>query len=168
MNKLLLPAIVFLALISRSAMADPVSYNITRIPALNAGGSSAAYAVSENGMVVGWTRDGSQYEQAIQWVMGTTTGLGRIGDNPLYVSKALSIDGGVIVGYSEYNGYGTKVVVWDKDGMHDLGHDGAQSAGRANAVNSSGMVVGNYGNGAGAFVAQNLEVSLISPPLRLV
>ena len=153
-----------LVLLPRLAPASPGPYTITRIAPLQSGGQTAALGISPNGSVVGYTSDANQNEQAIEWAGGVTTGLGRIGGGSGTRSKAFAINGGVVVGNSEYNGYGTKVVLWDKDGLHDLGHDGDQSSATATDVNIDGLVVGNYGNGSPAFTCDSGTLTIINAP----
>jgi probable HAF family extracellular repeat protein len=118
------------------------------------GSASYAYGINDLGQVVGWsaTTGGPFMEQAFLW--DSTNGMQSLGTLAgSRASRAFAINNlGQVVGWSG-NGYflDGHAVLWDGDGMTDLGTVGnLQSA--AYAINGNTQIVGTAG-GPGGFHA---------------
>lgn len=109
------------------------------------GRQSFAYGVSNNGIVVGESR-GKGTREAFRWNNGTMEGLGILPNMQFSIARAISADGSVIVGDSNYQSSGTsrtEAFRWDAtNGIAGLGYlAGGSNFSRASSITSDGNVI---------------------------
>lgn len=142
-----------------NAIAAPL-YQLTNLGTLPGGNGSQAYAVNDNGQVVGMSDVGVQnvpngYDHAFRYASATMSDLETLGGS---FSQAQGVNNsGVIVGYSTTSAGSTDAFVYSGGTMTDLG------VGAANAVNSAGQIVGYVGpsNQTQAFLYNNGSTTVL-------
>ncbi|WP_166377974.1 hypothetical protein [Catellatospora methionotrophica] len=137
---------VVLATSSQAAPALAAGPQVVVLGNLPGGCCSQAFAVNDQGVVVGQSMVGTGEnppERPFRWQNGVLTDLGTLG-GPRAVATAIN-NNGWIVGYSELAGGGglAHAFLWRPGhGMTDLGSLGETSI--ATGINDSGVVVGRY------------------------
>ena len=121
------------------------SQSITWLGTLPRGNSSAAYAVSADGVVVGMATyydniSGNYYRRAFRWTAsGGMQNLGTLGGTQSE-ARGVSADGSVVVGWASNAAGLRRAFRWQKGVMQDLGTLGVNFSG-ANGVSADGAVV---------------------------
>ncbi len=122
-----------------SLTAGATTYQIELLPPISAGGDSLAYALNDNGMVVGWSENTTTgVREAAVWSGGTVTSLGVAG-----IARGVN-NAGTVVGETGDFRLGTpngQAFTWSGSGpvgyISDLGlYSGAYD------INESGVVTG--------------------------
>ena len=116
---------------------------LTNLPDINGGAYSAAYAINDNGLVVGASWPQQQNARAATWLDGQISLLSV--PNGTTESWARDVnDRGQIVGYYSLAGTPTHACMWDTDGtFHDLSVEALsspQSAAYASSINDLGQI----------------------------
>jgi probable HAF family extracellular repeat protein len=116
------------------------SQSITWLGALG-GSLSKAYAVSANGVVVGWAANAAGYERAFRWQNGVMQDLGTLGGNQSE-AYGVSADGAVVVGQARNAAGQWRAFRWTESSgrMDDLGTLGGNES-WARGVSADGTVV---------------------------
>lgn len=105
------------------------------------GDFSHAFAVNDNGVVVGEAMVASGDFHAFRWSNGTMQDLGVLSGG--FSSSALSInESGQIVGFSDNADGWTRAVLWQGGTIYDLGTLPNRENSIATSINNSGQVVG--------------------------
>ena len=144
----------------------PKKGEIHELPAFSGDSVAAAFAINDNGQVVGESGScGSGpglspiYIHAVLWQNGSVTDLGNLGGVMNNVANAIN-DGGQVVGGSDLPGDTTgHAFLWTKhNGMQDLGTLPGDFSSFAIGINNEGQVVGQSCDHSGncrAFLWQN-------------
>jgi probable HAF family extracellular repeat protein len=128
----LVAALASAVLLANPASADPSQYVISPLGTL--GGSwSYAYAINEQGQVVGESETADGDDHAVLWDKGTAIDLGGI------LASDVN-DRGQVVGQAEADDGNSHAFLWENGVMKDLGTLGDES--QANGINDRGQVVG--------------------------
>jgi probable HAF family extracellular repeat protein len=136
-----IPLLSFSALVS--ALNAQIRYNVIDLGTLGGINDSHAYAVNNNGQIVGVSRNSRGYERATLFDpngLGNNTDLGALYPSDFSNSCAYSIsNGGVIVGVSEeYSAFFGSIYGW---GNHQLGGSDPVH-GAARSIADNGRIVG--------------------------
>jgi len=121
----------------------------------NLGGDSVAYAINNEGQVVGYSYTAAFQPHAFLWQNGTMTDLGTLVGGTQSVADDINNEGQV-VGYSETAAGEQHAFLWQNGSMTDLGTLGGSSS-SARGINDQGQVVGvsSTATNGHAFLWQN-------------
>ncbi|MBN1396190.1 MAG: DUF3466 family protein, partial [Pirellulales bacterium] len=124
------------------------------------GSSSEGYALNDSGTVVGFSKNGSNYDRAFVYAGGSMQDLGTLGGN---TSKAFDVNNdGVIVGEAN-TGSANRAFVYTDDAMYNLNDRIDSSLGwtltTAQGINANGQICG-YGTIGGKTHAYLLTEAL--------
>jgi probable HAF family extracellular repeat protein len=123
--------------------AVPARYTVTDLGSLGTGDLSAATAVNNAGVVVGYSYDASFVPHAFRWANGTLTDLGIEPGGQSSVANAVN-DAGQVAGTADRTpgGYGYPVR-WSASGvLQDLGGPIVNRLGQGNGIDPAGRVAG--------------------------
>jgi probable HAF family extracellular repeat protein len=133
--------ILALGLLVLSSTANAVTYNITQLQSLSGEGTSLAYALNENGTVVGKSYNSvSGVQEAVVWNNGIVQSLGVEG-----LARGVNNNGQVVgqTGSISLGFPNGQAFVWSaSDGYSELGTLGGSYAG-AYDINESGVITGH-------------------------
>jgi probable HAF family extracellular repeat protein len=156
-QRLLVVAVVWLV-VSPVAIRQPAAAaltgpsSVTDLGTLPGGTSSAAYAVNDQGQIVGYSSAGDGGNHAVLFANGTVTDLGRLPDG-LY-SYAYGINSaGQIVGASTTSTGANHAVLYQGGAVTDLGVLPGGDYSIAADINDQGTIVGYSNTATGAYHA---------------
>ncbi len=142
-----LTALTVLGLVtSRPALGAASFYSITDL-----GSGLSAYDINNKGEVVGDYYNGS-FSHAYLYSDGQLQDLGTLPNGDTSLAYSLNNQSQVVGrAYAQPNNYDTRAVLWDSNGINDLGSfpDGGFFNGAAFGINESGQVVGQGQHGLG-------------------
>jgi probable HAF family extracellular repeat protein len=131
---------------------------VTRLPALPNGGVDVIpVAVSNSGLVVGKADNSTTGTQAAEWSNGAITALGGLPGSTDSQATAVNASGeavGTSVDPADSDGHAVLYANGTVTDLHAPGTGDPESDAEANAINDSGVIVGQGGNGD-AFVYSN-------------
>ena len=135
--------------VAKRAVAD-TPYVVEDLGALPGDNSSVAWAINENGDVVGWSTGPAGTRAFVYTDASGMVALSGLPDRPWAVARDIN-DAGVVVGAA--NAGGTDLghaVIWSDGAVQDLGTLGNGYFSEARGVNNQGQVVGwSYTDGGG-------------------
>jgi probable HAF family extracellular repeat protein len=143
---------------------------MTELPPLPGDQRSIAYAINNNGWIVGQSASAAGFSQPVLWVDGVPEGLGVFGA-PSFGTAFDVNDAGEVVGQASTAGGGIHAFHWANGVLTDLGGTTDPGPygdiGAAQGINASGVVVGFAITTDGRYVAERWENGIRTdlPPL---
>jgi len=134
--------LALIALTTPTPAFAQAGYVVQDLGALPGDSSSVAWAINENGDVVGWSNGANGTRAFVFTNSGGMVGLPGLPNRPRTVARDIN-DAGIVVGSA--NAGGTDLghaVLWSGKLVQDLGTLGTGSFSEALAVNAAGQVVG--------------------------
>jgi probable HAF family extracellular repeat protein len=134
-----LKQILSLSLLLVSGIANAASYNINTLTALSQGGDSLAYALNDNGMVVGQSYNSETgLTEAVVWSGNSVTSIGYEG-----IARGVNNSGQVVgeTGTGTLTSPDGEAFLWQSGTYTDLGTLGGANSG-AYDINQNGVITG--------------------------
>lgn len=129
--------------------------NIISIPTLPGGSNNAATAISDSGIVAGYSDAAGGAIIGFLYIGGTVISLGTLPGGSTSVANAIN-SSGVIAGQADAADGSTHAVMWSGgwaamwgSGWTDLGVLPGYQSGRASAISSNGLIAGTLEDGLG-------------------
>jgi probable HAF family extracellular repeat protein len=155
----ILPSSALAAPTAVAALAPPAStYTVTNLGGLGtAYGTTAAYGISDDGAVVGYSIPDTGYFQGFTWRANRMTNLGHLANpaNPFLSNYSLAEamnESGQVVGWSAFTVNSLDfqhAVLWTAGQVRDLGVPAPFLSSEAKAINAAGEIVGALSRAVG-------------------